>query len=737
MRSLRALVVPPIACAVALASGCSADKKVSGELILAVQTDMSLPKDVDSVRIDVVSFGNVVFKNTYPVGAGGLRIPATLGILPGSNARALITIRVIASQRGKPRMLREVVTTVPETRLATLRLPIQWISDGSANQPDSTNPEDIRSTCPDGQTDIAGACVAWDVDSSTLPDYKAEDVFGGGKEDGSGGSCFDTATCLMGAATVQVDPTGCTASLPAGIGVDASRVNVGLVLPPGGDGICDDADTQCFIPLDANSSAGWIPVAGSSSTGTDVPPGEVDAAVGTKLHRQAGAGNGDALSGPITAIALPKKVCDKIRAGSVHGVVVSASCASKLPSVPTCGPWSSVTGSGGGGNGEAGINPQPCSDPVCNTTPPVGGEPAKCGCGQSCNGATYAFVCDGSTCHCTDTSKVGASFPQMTTCLDLKQEQDALTRCRGGVVADGGAGFGPQKVADVVAPADIGLATGVVGDVLIVIGKDGVLSRHTRDGSGTPVSSSPITPGGAIFNFAKNEQGAIDSANAFGSSFNGSSILRAVGIEIQPQTFATGQNGISGISVGAGRVVWGFAGGIASCPTSDCASPTAVYTAAAVKNVFSEPGGLVFFMDSTQVLACSITGCASGPNTVATNPGGATGNGRVIADAGNVYWINEQTGEVLTATRPSGVARVIDKGAPSTLPVGIFHGLAVQNGRVYYTVNDEVRMTRLDTRQTIVIAPMQSGAAAIAVDSLFVYWAAFTGGAVFRATLPP
>jgi hypothetical protein len=364
----------------AASSGCSGDKVTQGELILAVQTDMSLPKDVDEVRIEVTSFGNVVFKNRYPVGAGGLRIPATLGILPGANARALVTIRVIAIQRGKPRMLREVVTTVPSARLATLRLPIQWLSDGSAKvqgDPTATDggtsfrslhpaageigDEIIVSTCPPEQTNIAGECVDWNVDSDTLPDYSAEDVFGGGKEDGTGGACFDTLGCMQDAVTVHPDGS-CTIVPPA---AQPGLVNVALRLPLGGDGICDDAN--CYIPLDSAAGSGWVGTSDGSGTpgSVDKPPTtEADGSTGTtldaspqlppdggritRIHEQAGDTDGGLVaSGPITSIKLPGVICRKLTAGLDAQVVVSTRCATKLPSNPTCGPWSSVTGTGG------------------------------------------------------------------------------------------------------------------------------------------------------------------------------------------------------------------------------------------------------------------------------------------------------------------------------------------------------------------------------------------------------
>src|SRR5437867_1203295 len=99
--------------------GCSGNTTTKGQLMLAVQTDMSLPKDVDRVRIEVIAYGSPLFANDYDVGPAGLHIPATLGIVAGNDPSTPVHIRVIARQSGKPRMLRETVTTVPADRIAT------------------------------------------------------------------------------------------------------------------------------------------------------------------------------------------------------------------------------------------------------------------------------------------------------------------------------------------------------------------------------------------------------------------------------------------------------------------------------------------------------------------------------------------------------------------------------------------------------------------------------------------
>jgi len=277
-----------------------------GQLMLVFNTDMKLPDDVSSVVLEVTSFGSTIFSNEYQVGAGKLLMPSTFGIVVGEDPSTPVRVRLIGFQGSAPRVLREVVTTVPEDRIAMLRMPIQWLCEGTAVSDgsgiDPKDPAGITTTCGDEETCLAGTCASADVDSSTLPDYSAEKVFGGGStpEDGS---CFDTLACFASAETVEVDE-GCTVADPGG------DVNVAMVLPAGGDGICDAQ--RCLIPLSGESETGW----------------------------QRGDGK----------LALPSAVCDRIAEGRVEGVQVSAACSVKTDAIPTCGSWSNV-GTGGAGDG--------------------------------------------------------------------------------------------------------------------------------------------------------------------------------------------------------------------------------------------------------------------------------------------------------------------------------------------------------------------------------------------------
>jgi hypothetical protein len=266
-------------------------------LIVAIDTDMALPKDMNQLRLEVYQGGpggTLVFGNSYVL-PHDMFLPATLALVAGSTNT--VQIRLIGWNNGNPIILREITTTVPTDRQATLRMPAEWLC--YAQNLDTSNPADPQSTCPAGNTCIAGTCQPAQIDSAKLPAYKAQDVFGGASGPGAAGACFDTVACFAAGYVAQVDMSTCTVNTPMG-GVG---VNFGLVTSAGdGVGIC--GTDSCYIPLDF-SPDGWS-VQGNT-------------------------------------VQLPTAVCSRIASGDVLSVVATTSCETKTPSIPTCGAWSSVT----------------------------------------------------------------------------------------------------------------------------------------------------------------------------------------------------------------------------------------------------------------------------------------------------------------------------------------------------------------------------------------------------------
>jgi hypothetical protein len=284
-------------------SACNAEGANKGQLVISIATDMALPQQVDTINVQVQVHGQTLLDVPYAVGDRNVdAVPATLTLLAGKNASESVTVRVAGRKGDSWRTFREITTTIPEDRIAELRMPVQWLCDGTAqtvSTPDGQGGTNVRvlSTCDDGNTCIAGRCVPSTVDNATLPDYAPDAVFGG-SDDPAKGSCFDTLACMIKGSPVAPDDH-CTIAKP-----DGAALNVGLRVAD--DGICDSTNTICFVPLDGNSPEGWTLTAANDR------------------------------------IALPEAVCDKLASHLVRAVYVSTECDTKSESIPPCGDWSSV-----------------------------------------------------------------------------------------------------------------------------------------------------------------------------------------------------------------------------------------------------------------------------------------------------------------------------------------------------------------------------------------------------------
>ena len=284
-----------------------------GEIVIAIRTDIAIPKDVDRIVIDVTlaKSGESKFHMAYQAldPDHTFKLPATLAFTASeTDPGAALRVRVLAL-RGEEsaRMVREIVTTVPKDRTVVLPVPIEFLCDGTAETvKDPLTGELVRdpemklifkSTCDDGMTCSVGKCVDSTVPEVSLVSYDGALVFGGGTGN-QDGDCFDAASCFDGATFADVNVVNCT--IQAG-----NDVNVALLTQ--GAGAC--GASGCFVPLDAESDAGWQPDQGG-------------------------------------ALRLPEVVCKKLQSHELGGVVTAPAgkspCARKQSSLPVCGPFSSA-----------------------------------------------------------------------------------------------------------------------------------------------------------------------------------------------------------------------------------------------------------------------------------------------------------------------------------------------------------------------------------------------------------
>jgi hypothetical protein len=279
---------------------------------------MRTPKDINVVSVLITSDGVPKFDYLGRVLPDGtVALPATVAIVEPDKPDAQIRIRVIAFQEQKARVLRDVLTTVPHQQTSLLRLPLNFLDDGSGNGTIPTNlvplgrggapegittfqPTDIVSSCDfdhKHETSINGTCGEARVDSATLPAFEAEAVYGdaGLQASGAPAECFDVARCFATAApAVAVDMQNCTVQVPNGL--DPSSLNLALVTPQTGECL---APGQCYVPLDSDPNGGSYSVAGG-------------------------------------VIKMVHGVCTKLAAGAQ--LYVSSDCPTMAPSSPVCEP---------------------------------------------------------------------------------------------------------------------------------------------------------------------------------------------------------------------------------------------------------------------------------------------------------------------------------------------------------------------------------------------------------------
>jgi hypothetical protein len=338
---------------------CNQAKQTTpGQLVIAIETDMALPDQVDTIELEVLVKDTPVFDYPMPVGTGTdvQPIPATLTLVAGDDPTVPATIRVLGSKNGVARTLRQVITTVPPDRSATLWMPVQWLCDGMVQAVGGNDGGlTYQSTCGAGATCRAGQCVDSTVDSTTLTTYASQGVFGGSSAPASkgrtDGSCFDTIACMV-SGTVEVPDDQCTVDAPSG----GAGINVALRVA--NDGICDTTGTTCFVPLDDDPTDGW-----SLQNGR---------------------------------VALPAAVCDKLRTGLVVGVVVSTACATKTQSDPPCGAWSSVTQSPDAA-GTPGLDAAvPTAPTLVSSVAPAGATAVVCCPLLADSSLLYTCLCSGS-----------------------------------------------------------------------------------------------------------------------------------------------------------------------------------------------------------------------------------------------------------------------------------------------------------------------------------------------------
>jgi hypothetical protein len=340
------LGLPLWALASASLLNCSGDKAPArGQIMLALRTDMALPKDISRIKLQVLDEqGKVKFDKPFTVGADGeAKIPATFAIVAPEGQSPTVEVRVVGFNASGPRTFNKVVTTVPSDRVAVLHMPIQWLCDKTVLDLGADSYESKCAPIGEDETScVAGTCQKVSVREDSLPTFAPPDVFGGGErpEDPSG-KCFDTVACFTRGLRVYPD-AACRVSLVA----PATRaLNFALRPTAADEGICG-TDHDCFIPLDKSDIYGWKELGAGASDGAGgaggAASGGADAPAGGGAAGEASLPDFGGSGAKVRTFELPPAICQKLSDGVIASVQATAVCETKTERLPVCGDWYST-----------------------------------------------------------------------------------------------------------------------------------------------------------------------------------------------------------------------------------------------------------------------------------------------------------------------------------------------------------------------------------------------------------
>ncbi|MCA9631301.1 MAG: hypothetical protein KC766_26750, partial [Myxococcales bacterium] len=249
----RACVLSLLALSATAWSGCSGEKQT--ELVAGISTQVRVPRDLKTIRVDVNVGGANLFCRTYKVYDGKVQLPRTLGTIPADKARVGEPVTLTVSgfteeytdntpvaafndcgvfpkikrdipdeeaNGGPARVLRRSRQPYVRDKILFLPIPLRYSCFDKDCDPDDKG---LERTCKGGR------CVDSNIDPTTLSEYRSEFI------DGLGANCFNVSTCMTAAVPPAiVDPDTCTYALAGSPSAPPMTPAIPIPLPPG-DGL--------------------------------------------------------------------------------------------------------------------------------------------------------------------------------------------------------------------------------------------------------------------------------------------------------------------------------------------------------------------------------------------------------------------------------------------------------------------------------------------------------------------
>jgi len=359
--------------ALASAAACSSDDLT--EIVVVVESDLSVPGELDAVRVDIMAGGQSSSSTGDLTGAGALPLPRVLNLLHSGGPLGPVEVRAVGRLGGAEVVSREARVFFIEGRTVVLRLELLRSCVGS--------------TCGADETCAAGGCRPVDVDPSELSDWTGttDRPDAGGECPGVAERCNDLDDDCDGMIdedfNLGTDPLncgGCNVRCPAPANSTASC--------DGGrcGGSCDagfadcDGDPATGCEADLGSPA----TCGACDTPCVIPNAAADCMAGVCSFSSCDAGFGD---------------CDMDTANGCEVALTSltdcgacgAACA-PAASTPTCGTGTCAVESCDAGFGDCDMDTATgCEVALTSLT--------DCGaCGTACTRASATATCGTGVC---------------------------------------------------------------------------------------------------------------------------------------------------------------------------------------------------------------------------------------------------------------------------------------------------------------------------------------------------
>ena len=222
MRSLsrRALALGAVAVTALIWSGCDARKQT--EYVAGISTQVTVPRDLKAIVVNVSVGGVQQFCRAYTVYNGRVQLPRSLGQFAASKTPSAvdpITVSVVGLAEDLDDTSTNPLFTACEVSAAKVSQNNVRILRRS-RQPYVLEevlflPMPLKFSCfdkdcgSDNDTCKAGRCETVTTNEKLLPRYSPDLV------DGTGSACFAASQCFQGAVpAVLVDPNDCTYALP-------------------------------------------------------------------------------------------------------------------------------------------------------------------------------------------------------------------------------------------------------------------------------------------------------------------------------------------------------------------------------------------------------------------------------------------------------------------------------------------------------------------------------------------